>query len=344
MKKIIGITMGDAAGIGPEIILKYFKYYYNSNKPFLPVIIGNYNWLNFINKKLGYNLCLKKIKSIDNILHKESIPIYDSVEMDLSKIKIGEINKIAGNAAGKFIEDGIELCQKKSIAGLVTAPINKEALNLGGYNFPGHTQMLAALTETKNYAMMLMGKWLKVVLITDHISIKNVSKNITIKNILDKVNVTEEAMKIDFDIANPRIAVLGLNPHSGENGLIGNEENRIIKPAIELLKNKKINIEGPFSADTFFSVSKNKFDAVICMYHDQGLIPLKLISFGCGVNVTLGLPIIRTSVDHGTGYDIVLKGKADCNSLKESINTAYKIIKNRYKNNQKINCTNLQAI
>ncbi|HOK40196.1 MAG TPA: 4-hydroxythreonine-4-phosphate dehydrogenase PdxA [bacterium] len=332
----IAITMGDAAGIGPEIILNLFKHLENKSLPFELFVIGNYEWLKYVNKKLKINLKLMKKKKIEEYRsEKRIIQILDTDDYDLSKIKIGAINKEAGKASGRFIEEAVNLALNKEIDGIVTAPINKEALNLGGYNYAGHTEMLAELTKTKNYGMMLAAKWLKVVLVTIHIAIKEVSKQISEEKIIEKVRLTNHSLKIDFGIKEPEIAVLGLNPHCGENGLFGDEEERLIKPAILKLQKEGIKVFGPFASDTFFPTARNKYDCVICMYHDQGLIPLKYIGFSSGVNITIGLPIVRTSVDHGTAYDIVLQNKADYNSLKAAVFTAYQIIKNRKHNEKK---------
>ncbi|MBU2455299.1 MAG: 4-hydroxythreonine-4-phosphate dehydrogenase PdxA, partial [Proteobacteria bacterium] len=206
---------------------------------------------------------------------------------------------------------------------LVTCPITKTALKLAGSQFHGHTEMLAHRTNTQEYAMMLAGKKLKVVLVTIHIPISQVSASLTTENIIEKIRLTHFSLKNRFNIKAPKIAVAGLNPHSGEASMFGHEEEDIIAPAVRLAKKEGLDIHGPLPPDTvFFQAVNAKYDAVVCMYHDQGLIPFKLIHFKDGVNTTLGLPIIRTSVDHGTAYDIAWHGIADPSSLTEAIKMA----------------------
>jgi len=202
---------------------------------------------------------------------------------------------------------------------------------MAGFKYPGHTEILAKFTNTKKYAMMLMGENLKIVLVTMHVSLKEVPEKLDEKKITEKIEITYHSMKKDFKIKEPRIAVLGLNPHAGEAGAFGREEIKIIEPAIKNAKAKKINATGPYPPDTIFHkvVNEKSHDAVVCMYHDQGLIPLKLLSFDTGVNVTLGLPFVRTSPDHGTAYDIAGTGKASCNSILSAVKVACRIALNR---------------
>ena len=207
---------------------------------------------------------------------------------------------------------------------IVTAPINKEAINLAGFDYSGHTELLAELTNTKNFAMMLVGGVLRIVLVTTHIALKDVSKNLSAKKIYSKIKIAYHSLQNLWKIAKPKIAVCALNPHCGEGGLFGNEEETIITPAVNNAKKLGINAVGPLAADTLFVRAKDgEYDAVVCMYHDQGLIPLKMHSFGKGVNITLGLPIIRTSVDHGTAFNIAGKGIADEGSMIEAIRVAH---------------------
>jgi len=230
------------------------------------------------------------------------------------------VGKDSGKAQVLYIEKAIEDAKEGKIKAIVTLPINKESAKLGGFTFPGHTEFLAHSFGVKEYAMMLANEKLKVVLQTTHVALKDVPNLITEGKILSKLRL------IDKSLRNPRIAVAGLNPHAGENGLFGDEELKIIKPAVEKARKEGINVTGPLPADTVFvRALKGEFDVVLCMYHDQGLIPIKLLGFGNSVNVTLGLPIIRTSVDHGTAYDIAGKGIANPESFKTAVKVAVEL-------------------
>jgi len=211
---------------------------------------------------------------------------------------------------------------------ITTCPINKHAMNAAGYSFPGHTELLAHLSHSSSVAMMFLGSKWKIVLVTTHLPLKDVSEWITASRILSTLRLTDEGMKKYFGIPHPKIAVLGLNPHSGEEGLLGEEEKREILPAIAEARSHGMNVEGPFPADSFFNLSgRSTFDVVIAMYHDQGLIPIKMLDFKEAVNFTLGLPFIRTSVDHGTAYDLAGKGLADPTNLVKAILTAANLSK-----------------
>jgi len=219
---------------------------------------------------------------------------------------------------------------QKKIDAIVTAPASKEALHLAGYNFPGQTEMIALLTRSQRVLMMLGNSFLKVGLVTIHTAIKDVAQQISKEKILDKLSIINESLKTDFRIQKPTIAVLGLNPHAGEHGIIGNEEDTIIVPALTEARTKGLHVEGPFSSDGFFGMhSYKKFDGVLAMYHDQGLIPLKMLGFDQGVNFSAGLKIIRCSPDHGTAYDIAGKNKASITSMLAAIRWAVTIAKNR---------------
>ena len=221
-----------------------------------------------------------------------------------------------------YITEAARLCITGEAAAMATAPINKEALNRAGHKYPGHTELLAELTGTGDFVMMLAGDRLRVTLVTIHEALKNVPQLVTFDKVLSTIRITHRDVDRYFR-KNPRIAVLALNPHCGEGGLFGDEEERVIKPAVEAARREGINCVGPLSADTLFHFAvEGGYDAVVCMYHDQGLIPLKLLHFEDGVNVTLGLPIIRTSVDHGTAYDLAGSGKASDASMAAAIRMA----------------------
>jgi len=328
---IAGITMGCPAGIGPQIILKGFKKkllkYENT------VVFGDLDILEFYNKKFGYKLSFNIFQDVHdnlrNILSDKKINIIDFTNCDLKKLEFGSSSARAGKASLDYIVCAVDCAKKKIIDAVVTCPINKDAIHKAGADYPGHTELLADLTGCDNFGMMLAGKYLRVLLVTTHIGIKEIPFKLSERKVVDTIILAHNSLKNDFGIVKPRIAVLSLNPHCGENGLFGDEEKKIIEPAVKKAAAKRINVSGPFSPDTLFPKVENNFDCVVCMYHDQGLIPLKMLAFGAGVNITLGLPIVRTSVDHGTAYDIVKKNTADCGSLVEAVKTALKISKNR---------------
>lgn len=323
----IGITMGDPAGIGPEIIVKAL-----SDQSILdiciPFVIGDKNIICSTINKLGLNGEATSIDSTKEIGRNNSIQVLSL--SSINSIKSGQISKEAGHASGIYIQKGAELATDGKLDALVTAPINKEAFNLGGFSYPGHTEFLAELTETTDFAMMLMGRTLKVILLTTHCPIIEVSEKLSIKETLRIIRLTNRTLKKHFNIAKPRLAFAALNPHAGESGLMGNEEIETLTPAAINARHEEINITDPMPSDTlFFQAVRGDFDAVICPYHDQALIPLKLLHFDEGVNVTLGLPFIRTSPDHGTAFDIAGKGIAEPTSIKNAIEVAVAMSKER---------------
>jgi 4-hydroxythreonine-4-phosphate dehydrogenase len=235
--------------------------------------------------------------------------------------------KTAGDAVFRYISEAASLCMNRKVSAMATAPINKAALNMAGHDYPGHTELLAELTGADEFVMMLAGDRLKVALVTIHVPIEAVPNLLSIGKVLSTILVTHRDVS-RFFCRKPRIAVLSLNPHAGEGGMFGDQERLIITPAIEEARRRGVDASGPHSADTLFHFAvKGDFDAVVCMYHDQGLIPLKLLHFDDGVNITLGLPIIRTSVDHGTAYDLAGKGIANSLSMKMAILTAARMAK-----------------
>lgn len=320
---IIGITMGDPVGIGPEILVKALS---DSNLYTIckPLIIGDSHII-----KQALKLC-----ALDHHIHIiddpsqgkyrfNTLEIMDISHMNLKYSDFSGPTIETGTAMQDYITTGIDLALTRRISGLVTCPITKTALKLAGSQFHGHTELLAHRTKTAEYAMMLAGKSLKVVLVTIHIPLSRVSEHLTSENIVQKIKLTHTSLKERFHISMPRIAVAGLNPHSGESSLFGREEHDIIEPAVLSAKKQGIHVSGPLPPDiVFYQAVSGRYDAVVCMYHDQGLIPFKLIHFKDGVNTTLGLPIIRTSVDHGTAYDIAWQGIADHSSLIEAIKMA----------------------
>ena len=319
----IGITMGDPVGIGPEILVKAL------NNPQIytfckPMIIGDSNIIKQALKLLNYEHHVHIINDPDQgkyVFNTLDIIDISTIQEDCSLLLAPTIE--TGTAMQDYIIKGVDLALTNRIAGIVTCPITKTALKLAGSQFHGHTELLAHRTKTKSYAMMLSGNKLKVILVTIHIPLSQVVAGLTTKEIIKKIKLTHTSLKTRFNIKIPRIAVAGLNPHAGEASMFGPEEEDIIAPAVRAAKKEGINVKGPLPPDTvFYQAVNGRYDAVVCMYHDQGLIPFKLTHFKDGVNTTLGLPIIRTSVDHGTAYDIAWQGIADHSSLIEAIKMA----------------------
>ncbi|NOR26558.1 MAG: 4-hydroxythreonine-4-phosphate dehydrogenase PdxA [Desulforhopalus sp.] len=325
---IIGITMGCPAGIGPEIILRYFAGNEDSTN-IRAVVLGDRKVLEKCSADLQLPAqCVSWTPG--SPLPASGIPVVQLSALELEDIEWGHPNKATGIAMAHYIESGVKLAQQGHIQGIATCPISKSSLNDAGYHFPGHTEMLATLTKAPSFAMMMAGSKLRVTLVTIHCPLRDVANSLTKEAVYSMIRTTHQALGIDFAINEPKIAVAGLNPHGGENRLFGSEEEQVIGPAIELARTKKINVSGPYPPDTvFFKAASGDFDAVVCMYHDQGLIPFKLLHFEDGVNITLGLPIVRTSVDHGTAYDIAGKGLASHRSLDEAVKLAAVISRNR---------------
>lgn len=325
----LGISMGCPAGIGPEIIIKAFATNPRWLLSSLAVVIGDMNVLKRASKVLDINIPIKSWMPGDR-LSKNAIYVISRTALNIKDVPWGKPSSSTGNASFDYVTEGIRLCQENTLSGLVTAPISKLGLKLAGIDYPGHTEILADKTNTKRYAMMLAGDRLRVTLVTIHCPLREVVDGISVEKVLQIISLTDFSLKNEFGLRRPKIAVAGLNPHGGESGMFGDEEEQIITPAIEMARENGIMASGPYPPDTvFYQAINGKFDAVVCQYHDQGLIPFKLIHFRDGVNLTLGLPIIRTSVDHGTAYDIAGTGKADCASLEAAIRLASKIVMNR---------------
>ncbi len=331
MNKFI-FTCGDTNGIGPEIVIKALnKISFDTENDFV-----------FICPK---NIFIETTKSvpayfdfkIKNTLVDPEPGIVTVLNIKNTKPEWGIPTKASGKAAFKAIKTSSDLLIKEKADAVITAPISKTAINLAGYNYPGHTEMYASWTKTKNFVMVFFSKEINAALITIHEPLKNVPKLLSAKNIRGKIDVVVNMLRRDMDIEKPEIAVLGLNPHAGEEGLIGTEEKRTITPVIKESKYSEY-LSGPFSPDAFFGRRLyENFDLVLGMYHDQVLIPFKLLSFSSGVNYTAGLPIIRTSPDHGVAYDISGKNMADETSILEAFYLAEKIVNNRKKNAPRTN-------
>lgn len=312
-KPVIGITMGDPAGIGPEIIMKALQG--RSLRSFCrPVIIGHQSSLLEAGRALGLPPLFSPAGKGSGGAGRGSIPLVKTGR-DGPLSRPGSVSARSGRLALAAIEKAVELVRAGAIAAVVTAPISKESIRKAGSPFPGHTEMLASLSGAKRYAMMLVGGPLRVSLATIHIPLKEVPPSLTTAGVLKVIELTWETLPA-FKVRKPVIAVCGLNPHAGEGGIMGSEDRQVVAPAVKKAQRKGINVSGPYPADTIYHrAARGEFAAVVAMYHDQGLIAVKTLAFDTGVNLTLGLPFIRTSVDHGTAYDIAGTGVASPNSL-----------------------------
>jgi 4-phospho-D-threonate 3-dehydrogenase / 4-phospho-D-erythronate 3-dehydrogenase len=327
---IIGITMGDPTGIGPEILVKALSM----EEPFRacrPVVFGDREVLSMAIQIQNLSTTLEAIDQIprDGYLP-QKIFFFPLSQLDVTSLRFGQPDTACGEAMVRYIKEAVKRARNRELDAITTCPINKKAMNEAGYPFPGHTELLAHLVGAQSVAMMFLGSKWRIVLVTIHLPLKDVSGWISKDRILSTLRLTDEGMKKHFGIPHPKIGVLGLNPHCGEGGLLGEEEKREILPAIAEARLLGMDVEGPFPADSFFSISgRCAFDAVISMYHDQGLIPIKMLDFKEAINFTLGLPFIRTSVDHGTAYDIAGKGLADPTNLVKAIVTAANLSKTK---------------
>jgi len=329
-RPIIGITMGDPAGVGPELCLRILR---NPRilRQCVPVVFGDADVLRRVAR-----VCRLPFKA-------EAVPlevwrrdpsvtcplVVDCCSLRGGGVRPGRVQKACGRAAYTYIEAAIDAAMKGRTAAVVTAPIHKESLRLAGVPYPGHTEILAELTGTNHVCMMLASDEITVSLVTTHTAYGHVPAEISKGRILDVIRLTVAAMK-RLEKSRPRITVCALNPHAGEHGLFGDDERKIVEPAIRAARKKGFNATGPLPPDTAFIPAKRAVtDAYVVMYHDQGLIPFKMLAFDKGVNVTLGLPIVRTSVDHGTAFDIAWKGKASPNSLIEAVSWAVRLARKR---------------
>ena len=337
MKKnpVLAFTIGDCNGIGPELILKVLQSPGELN--FTPVIFTTSNILSFYANLLGLDASLEELQDpsklerdpdSSKIYYLEPSNLPD--EISTSHSTPGIISANAGLLAMRSVETALDACQAGWADAMITAPISKEAVNRAGYAIPGHTEFLAEKTGTSHFAMMLASGGLRVVPVTIHNPIKDVARLLTQEKLETQIEVVNRSLQHDFGIGSPKIAVLGLNPHAGDGGVIGNEEEIVIGPAIHSQQNSGIRVEGPFPADGFFGTrSYGRYDAVLSMYHDQGLVPFKALTFNKGVNFTAGLPIIRTSPDHGTAFSIAGQNRAETGSFREAVRLAEKLARNR---------------
>ncbi|EMH5180289.1 4-hydroxythreonine-4-phosphate dehydrogenase PdxA [Serratia marcescens] len=324
----LAITMGDPAGIGPEIIAKLAATEPLST-PY--VVIGDAGALARAATRLGLKLHIRELPASlagwDEAWTRGETAVYSAGVALPADLPLGRLDKRAGAASYAWVVAAIDLALAGRIAGIVTAPLNKEAMRLAGIDYPGHTEILAARSGTQDFAMMLANDELRVILVSIHVSLRDAIDAATVENELRAFHLAQTACRA-LGIAKPRIAVAGLNPHAGENGLFGREDLDVIVPAIALAREQGLDVSGPWPGDTvFMRARRGEFDIVVAQYHDQGLIPVKYLGVDHGVNVTVGLPFIRTSVDHGTAFDIAGSGRAEHASLLYAFRQAEKMLR-----------------
>lgn len=319
----IGITMGDAAGVGPEIIAKTLAdpAWYEKCRPF---VIGD---ASIMQRALERTQSPQRLRKIENVDTWQADPAYLDVDdrelLDADDVPFGRLSAKAGDAAYRYLERANELALAGKLDAISTAPLNKEAMHAGGHNYPGHTEVLADLSHTKEYAMMLTAPRLRVIHVTTHIGLLDAIERVTPARVHTVIRLAHETLA-RAGIERPHIGVCGINPHAGEHGLFGRgEEERQIEPGVKAAQAEGINVEGPLPADTlFFRAGRGDFDIVVAMYHDQGHGPIKVMGLEDGVNITVGLPYIRTSVDHGTAFDIAGTGKVEEGSMRAALQSA----------------------
>ncbi|MBA4393200.1 MAG: 4-hydroxythreonine-4-phosphate dehydrogenase PdxA [Desulfobacca sp.] len=315
-KPLIAITMGDPAGVGPEIIIKSLIQP-QIMEACRPLIVGDRQVLETTARRLGKAIHLKSIRRLDQAVDLlEPAFLYEASELPVDQVLPGQPNPLWGGPVLKYIRLAARWALKGRVEGMVTAPISKDVIRYIHPTFTGHTEFLARQSHTRSFGMMLAGERLRVSLVTIHLSLKKALRALNTQKILQTIELTHQTLTSRFGVKEPRIAVAGLNPHAGEYGAFGSEEEIIILPAVKAGKDRGIPVTGPYPPDTlFYQAAQGHFDAVVALYHDQGLIPLKLLHFENAVNITMGLPFIRTSVDHGTAFDIAGKGIAKPDSL-----------------------------
>ena len=340
MKPILAITMGDPAGIGPEIVVRALSHESTYQKC-RPIVTGDAKVMRKAVSLLGLNL---QVNAVDEVKAAKfeygTIDVFDLKCVDAESFEFGKVAAQCGNAAFVSIRKAIDLAMAEEVDGTVTAPLNKEALNLAGHHFDGHTEIYATFTHTKKYAMLLADEHLRVIHVSTHVPLRKACDLVKKARIIEVTELIDDACR-QFGIENPRIGIAGLNPHSSDNGLFGDEEALEIIPAVAELAARGFNVSGPVPPDTLFAKAKcGQFDGCVAMYHDQGHIPFKVVGFNWnaetgkmdsvkGVNITLGLPIIRVSVEHGTAFDVAGKGIASEDAMMISIDYATKMAINR---------------
>ena len=323
LQPIIGVTMGDPAGIGPEVIVKAYRQLHDTGRP---IVVGDADVLGSATEICESDLSIQRREAVsDARFDRETIPVLDLD--NVGTLVRGEVREEYGAASLEYIERAIELAKAGEIDGITTAPINKQATKLAGSTYAGHTGMLADRTDTSEYTMMLIESDLRVTHVSTHVPLREACERVTMSNVYSIIRLTAEALS-DLGIESPTVGIAGLNPHASDGGLLGETESAEIEPAVERAREEGIDAVGPESPDTVYvRAAQGEFDCVVSMYHDQGHIPIKMLGFSSGeavsgVNVTIGLPIIRTSVDHGTAFDIAGTGVASERSLLDAFGVA----------------------
>ncbi len=328
MSPIIAITMGDPAGVGPEVIAKSYAKL-NSIIDFSPIVIGSSTIMRDTVEQLGLDLNVIQIENPALEYRQGVLPVLEPAEIKNKIFSMGHVNSWCGDFSYQAVVKAVDLSLTQQIDAMVTAPISKEAWHAAGHHFDGHTGLLAKLTQCDNYRMTFASPKLCVMLTTTHIALNKVSGSISIKRVYDTIRLANRFLQ-ELGVSTPRIAVCGVNPHAGEGGIFGNEDDSIIKPAVQQAADEHISASGPFPSDTIFRrATQGEFDLVVAQYHDQGLIPIKMIAFDTAVNISVGLPIIRTSVDHGTAFDIAGQAVADPRNMRSAIDYAVRMAKTR---------------
>ncbi len=326
-KPIIGITLGDVNGIGPEVVIKALSDA-RVLQFFTPVIYGSSRVLSYYKKMIEIDFQYAQVKEEHRFMPKKNNVV--NCWSETLELTPGVENEIGGRASWLALQQAAEDLKEGYIDAIVTAPINKANIQNDSFSFPGHTEFFADLFDVKEYLMFMVSEQIRVGVVSGHLPLQEVAQAITREAVEKALKAMEKSLKLDFGISKPRIAVMGLNPHAGEEGLLGEQEEAIIKPVVLDFRKQGKLFFGPFPSDGFFgSKEYKKYDAVLAMYHDQGLIPFKSISFGNGVNFTAGLPVVRTSPDHGTAYSIAGKNKASAESMYAALMMALDIVKNR---------------
>ncbi len=326
----IAITLGDPNGVGPEVVLKSLSDA-RMRQYFQPLVVGSLSVVQQHAEKLGWNaLRIEGVADAGAEVGADVLPVLDTLPGETVDVEWGQITETGGRLAMRAVEVAVDLCREGQAGAVVTAPISKEAISMAGYKVPGHTEFIADRVGAADHTMMMVADDLRVGLVTGHMPIWDVPKGVTLESILARLRTMARSLRADFGIERPKIAVLGLNPHAGDGGVLGREEIDSIIPAIKAACDEGILTFGPFPADGFFAIGAYRvYDAVLAMYHDQGLVPFKTITFEQGVNFTAGLPIVRTSPDHGTAFGIAGQGKASPGSMRSALFLAIDIARRR---------------
>ena len=330
-RPIVGLTMGDPAGVGPEVVVRALaeRDIYDRCRP---VVVGDLATVERTIAGIGLPLRAKPVASPAEAAYEHGlVELVQATADDLTGIRMGAVSAAAGKAAVQCVFKAVELAQARQIDAIATAPLNKDAINQAGYHYPGHTEMLAELTHTTDYSLMLVAGDLRVIHVTTHVSMRRALEVLSRERVLRIIRLAHRTAK-ELGVAAPRVAVAGFNCHAGENGLFGTEEIEHIAPAVEAARAEGIDATGPWPGDTVFyrAATRKEFDIVVAMYHDQGHIAVKMLGFEAGVNTTAGLPIIRTSVDHGTAFRRAGQWRANAGSMIEAIKLAADLATQRY--------------